>query len=153
MGIPFSTSYKSLLSATSFSKDLLKFSLNMPCCDILFITMLLHWSKYILCNSKVGRSAVMTEHELWAGWKLLGSAGTLCECWLPRLSPGSDDPWSVPEMTLDWAALSPSLRPLTQRTDPELWKMLLISGGKLSIAGNHEMLMPSSYMIAFFCRF
>ena len=38
-----------------FSKDLLKFSLNIPCCEILFMTMLNHWPKYILCNSIAGR--------------------------------------------------------------------------------------------------
>ena len=121
VGFPFFTSWRSLLSATSFSKDLLKFSLNMPCCEILFITMLALIDKSTCC---VTLSLVHCDPDHW--WlsmsrvktaQLSGEWSVVC-----LLSPGSDDPWSVPEMTLDWAELSPSLQSLTQRADPELWK-------------------------------
>merc|ERR1719273_412130 len=42
LGITFLSILRSLLSATNFSKDLLKFSLNIPCCESLFMTMLNH---------------------------------------------------------------------------------------------------------------
>ena len=81
--------------------------------------MLLHWSKYILCNSIVGRSAVISDD--WA--RVVSRVKTpLCECWLQ--CPAVSRLWWSLVCSRNDTWLS-STQPFLAATDTKNWSRTL----------------------------